>query len=88
MTAAFQVTTVSQVLIGADNWRMVNIANLSDSMVYVGFSKDGAVTTSIGTPIAAGDSLSLSQPDSYAGRTDIAIIHGASGNKEVRVLAL
>lgn len=77
-------TTASDMAAAQSGWSTGLIYNNSDTTVYVKYTADAAeVTTANGIPIPAAGSLRLISL--YPGvNPAIRIIHGGSGNKEVR----
>lgn len=84
---AHQATTSETTILAAGNYDFVHIMNNSDTTVYVKYDGDSTpVTTALGLPIVAGDTLMLNNvgPRNIFTRA-ITCIHGSSGNKELRI---
>lgn len=84
---AFNVTTTAQKVASAGNRDFIHVQNVSDSDVYVKYDGDStALTTANGLKIAAGDILVLNNDGHRNVFTrELWAIHGAAGNKEVRI---
>lgn len=68
-------------------WSMLYIKNVSDTTVYVQWSEESTpLTTANGVPIAANGELRIPASDAPR-RPAVNVIHGGSGNKELRYVA-
>jgi len=81
---AYNATTAETVLLAAAGWSVGQVYNASDAVVYAKYTDDAtALTTANGIPIAVGGTLKLVARDS-AQQPPVRVIHGGSGNKDIR----
>lgn len=88
MRGAHNATTSPTTVIAAGvGWTYVYLHNNSDTTIYVQWTDEAnALTTSNGVPIAAGSALRLAA-SAQPSRPAVRVIHGGSGNKELRYVA-
>jgi hypothetical protein len=84
---AYNVTTAETTVVAPGPYEFIHIQNVSDTTVYLKYDGSAtALTTANGFPLAANQTLMLNNDNQkQLFRRGVTAIHGASGNKEIRV---